>query len=229
MIGEIDDERSRSCEVGGVAAKEYGPGVEPEIEKCVSAGHGGKPGAGGEGGGTKGALVRGDHGGAVRPTVCVGGRVDGEDNVDSSLGEEMGVEGNVLAILTAVDEGEAIRFDTRIFGRVPPLEGVRRPVRNVIVLAPNATQNFLQGRDCGLWHTIGGVTVQLQCHLVEQAAGCAHDKPSVVEAYNADSPLLAEVRNLAGVERGADIFCGSKTLQRRFERAHLPRAELKDG
>lgn len=51
------------------------------------------------------------EGGAVWPVVfCVGGGVDGEDDIDVAVGLDEGVEGDVLEVFASVDEGEAGRL-----------------------------------------------------------------------------------------------------------------------
>ena len=64
-------------------------------------------GSRGGGGGEDAALVGGDEGGAVGPVVgCVGGGVDGEDDVDVAVGFDSGGGGDVFEVFAAVDEVE---------------------------------------------------------------------------------------------------------------------------
>lgn len=135
-VGEVDDEGRDGGprgEVRGVAAEEGGLAVEAEVDKGVGVGHGGEGGAVGDGG--QGALV----GGAQRRTVGpvegrVGRAVDGEDDVDGALGLDERVEGDVLQILAAVDEGELAGGGTRVAAGVEPQEGVGGPLGDVVVV-----------------------------------------------------------------------------------------------
>lgn len=69
-------------------------------------GNGGKQGAVGHFGAER-SFVGCAEGGAVGPVVvCIGGGIDGEDDVHGAYGLDERVEGQVLEIFAAVDHGE---------------------------------------------------------------------------------------------------------------------------
>ena len=107
-------------------------------------GDAGEDGAVGDAGGVAAALVGGDEGGAVGPVVGgVGGGVDGEDDVDVADGLDEGVEGDVLEVFAAVDEGEV--FGLRVArGRVvEAVEGVGVVGGDVVVCLAETGEDFV--------------------------------------------------------------------------------------
>lgn len=118
-VGEVDDQRRRAARargVGAVASKEGGPGVETLVNECVLVGNGGECGAVGNARGVQVALVGGNQSGTVRPGVVgVSRGIDGENNIDMSLGLDQRVQRNVLEILAAIHDVQLFLLGVRGF------------------------------------------------------------------------------------------------------------------
>lgn len=100
----------------------------------------------------------------------------------------MWVVRDVLQILTAVDERQSVGVVAGVVVRVPALEGIGRPVGDVVALLAKGEQQAGEELDNKLGHILGHITVlvllEVQHNLVEQAARGSHDKADVVEACN---------------------------------------------
>ncbi|KAI9155095.1 hypothetical protein HJFPF1_07663 [Paramyrothecium foliicola] len=200
VVGDVDDERGGLGGVCDVAAEEDGPRVEAKVEESVLAGDGGEAG--------------GDGRGAVGPArLGVGGRVDGEDDVDLAVRVDKRVVRDVLQVLAAVDEGQALRVGGGVVVRVEAPEGVGGPVGNVVVVVAQGAQDARDGVDDEVGDALGDVgavgLLQVQDDLVEEGARGAEDEADVVEA--GDARLV--VGQLAAVEARADVLEGHVAVQ----------------
>lgn len=179
--------------------------------------------------GVGGALVGGDEGGAVGPVLRgvggldgVGGGVDGEDDVDVAVGLDEGVEGDVLEVFAAVDEGEAGVAGAGVGAVVVAAEGVGGVICDVVV---GFVEGFEDGLDGG-FEDLGGVgAVELEDELVEEGGAGAHDEAAVVEADDA----LFVVGEAAVGEVRADVLQRCESVECRVEAAHLVGVEFDVG
>lgn len=121
-IGDVYDERRGPCLVGTITAEERRAGAETQVDEGVVVWNRREGGAVADTAAVQAALVGCNQGGAVWPEiVSVGGGVHGEDDIDMALGLDKRVQGNVLSILTAIDDVQQF------------LRGVRRRVLIVFV------------------------------------------------------------------------------------------------
>jgi len=120
--------RRRNIPCAAVATKENRPIVQPRVHKSVDVRHSREIRAIGDR--EQATLVRGHEGGAVGPILadvlvqCVGAGVDREDDVYVALGLGERVEGQILEIFAAVDEGEDFRKGDFAGGWVDADEGI---------------------------------------------------------------------------------------------------------
>lgn len=123
-VGEVDNQRrgaSGARRVGAVASKEGRPGVETLVNEGVLVRDGGECGAIGNARGVQAALVGGNQSGTVRPGVVgVSRGINGEDNIDVSLGLDQWVQRDVLEILATIHDVQLFLLGVRRF-RVAPL------------------------------------------------------------------------------------------------------------
>lgn len=232
VVGEVDHQRRevvrRGGKVGGVAAEKGRAGVEAEVDKGVLVRHGRKAGVTADGG--AGALVGGDGGCSFGPaSLRVGGRVQGEDDVDGALGMKVRVVGDVLLVLGAVDEGEIGVIVVEVGGRVEAGKGVWRPIGDVLCAFVLAGEDALESCGCKVWDVRGNIAVvlleEVQDLNVEDGRRCAQDKSRVVKALHA--ALI--VSHLAVLKLGANIFERDPASEGWVRGAELPRVKLVDG
>ena len=219
-VREVDYQRRDGGGVGAVAAKEGGAVVETEVDKAVGVRHGGEGGAVGDAGGVEAALVGGDEGCAVGPEIGgVGGRVDGENDVDVALRLDLRVQRDVLQILASVDEGQTARLRGRRGGVVETVKGVGGVVCNVVAVAVDA----LEDKGDKVLGYIGNVLIfDLDQELVEQRGGSAHDVACAVEAANA---RVGVIKDTAG-EVGTQVLKGREAKGCGIPGAKLKRVEF---
>lgn len=221
-VRQINDQGGGAGDVLGVAAEESRAGVETQVDEGVLVRHGGEGGAVGDAG-LETALVGCDQGGTVGPVVvCVSGGVDGEDDVDGTLGLDQRVQRDVLAVFTTVDDVEVLGCGVILAAVAVAGEGVGGVDGDVVVplteVLEDVSEGILQDRgDAG--------AVDLEEELVEQGGGRSHNKAGIVEAAHAG----AVVRDGAVLEPGAQILQGSEGVDAGVERAEFPRVHFING
>lgn len=189
VVGQIDNQGRSVRHVGRVAAEKDGLGVEPEVEESLSAGDVGESSAVGDFADC--TLVRGNGRGAIGPAVGIGRRVDGKDNVDLALMQQMRVVGDVLQILATVHQSQSVVVEKGVGLVVPSLERIRRPVGNVVVVVAKRSQNTSENLDDEIGDAFGNdgvcaiVVLEVQDDLVKESAGSAHDVADIVESNKA--------------------------------------------
>lgn len=97
--------------------------------------------------------------------------------------------GDVLQILTTVNQRQSGAASAGVVLRVPALEGVGCPVRDIVVIVAEHSQDTADDLDDEIRDSLGHksaiAVLEIEDNLVEESTRSAHDVADVVKANHA--------------------------------------------